>query len=460
MKYTLKRLQCSVIFMVFTSILFSGVAMANDDSGRRRTAQILSMQGFKKVEKAQHAMQAEDWQLAIESLQQVVSGDRFSPFDQAKAYQLLAHCYISTNEYGKAKQMNQQALSLSVLGVESELAIVSALVSLSAAQEDYSSAEEYLQKWLSRVSEPDESLLFTAAQIYALLDEYEKAFSYSSEGIAKHRAALNAISEENLTAPRKQWFQMHLAISVKLQRYRDAIVQLQEMLVYWPSEGSYYTQLAGIYLEQEDSASALAVLAIAEHAGFISEASGLRRLAQLYRYHEFPMAAAKIYLSQRQLDKSLENDDQYWQALGSSYLQAKAFNSAQQAFMRAAELADHGRHWFRLCQSANREYQWLEAINYCQQAIERGGLEQQLHQAWQLLGMGAYQVGKWELAANSFEQCSHGTNGIKSCEQWAKYIELQQQTELRAKKEEANKKAQREAMRDRLEKRIEGALNF
>lgn len=290
------------------------------------------------------------------------------------------------------------------------------LAQLALTDGQYQASLNYIDDW-QQLSEIDEraKAWVLKSQAYYQLGDYEEA-------LAPIKNAIEA-SEANGDIPKENWFVLARAIHYELGQ-TDGVAAMLEKLVVNYSQSEYWLQLAGVYGQLEQNAKQLAVLEAAHQQGFISKASDLRNLAQVYYLNKLPFKAAKIMqqgLSNKVLANNLSNRKFYAQSL----TQAQEIEQAIDAYQQAAELGERGEMLAQAAQLAVNHDNNSLAITLAQRALAAGDLKSPGNM-YLAKGMALVNQQKYQQALAEFTTAS-GYSGVQSAaQQWANYARSQQ----------------------------------
>lgn len=411
---------------LYNSSLGTVAGLHAEENGNRkpeaRRAKTLSPSSFKPITDAQTAIELGNYDEALGILNNFLEGNRrIKDFDRATAYQLMGYIHINNEDYENAAAEFERALALEVLEEERNTELCYSLVRLYFSLDEYEKSLDKLKLWFDLVDEPASQALFLAAQLYATVGNFDRALIYAEQAMERYR-------QETPWEPQENRFRLLLSIYMQTGRYDDALPLLEEMIGYWPSDPQYFQNLAVVYFEQGLEKKSFTILALAYENGLLTGSSDIKRLTQLYRYYGYPYKAAEIIeqeMASSRLDSNLEN----LKELSNAWLQSREWQDAAQSLGRAAVLADDGKLWLLLCKTSIQDEQWEESENYCQNAIDKGGLEEDEGRALQLLALARYEKGSREKALSTFRRCSHFKSTQSECTHWATVILKQKEKE-------------------------------
>ncbi len=409
---------------------------------KRRPTPVLSLSVYKKMSAVQEDFQNEDYAQATLKLLKLLEREaKLKPYDKAKIYEMLSNTHVGTNEPEKALAFSQKALALEVLGDTSQRQLYRRVFYLYFSLDEYDKALTYMEKWFSAEPNPPIQAYFTAAQAYALTEDMDTALDYALQGMQK-------VAQDEETQAKESWYQLLISIRLKRQDYQEVSHLLAHTITLWPHRVQYYQQLSAVYQELKQEKASFAILSIAYQNQLLDKASDIERLAQQYRYHEYPFKSAHL-LKHAMEAKTLKLSEQNWESQANAWLHAREWPSADKALLEAAKLSDKGLHWLFLCQTSFQNEHWGKSQTYCENAIEKGGLKTDESSAWYLLALAQYYEEKLIPAISSFEKCQQWANTEKDCKHWHTYI--QQALASKTEEQERLQKEQQEKERRQRE---------
>lgn len=380
---------------------------SNDRASSSRTAKMLSPATARKLAAAQTAMVEGRIDESLAELKALIEkGDRISGFDMAKTYQILAYAYINKEDYKSAIQAAEKSLSFNELEIESGLELRYQLANLYLYQEDFDNCLSHLKIWFELVEVPTAEAYFMAAQTHALKEDYDSALDFGNKGINQHRRQHVASDE---VAPKQNWYSLLLAIHLNLNLYAEAVPLLQEMLSYWPQNYQAFLQLSSIYQELQQDGLSLVALSLAQQNGLLEKSEHFNRLLQLYRIRDYPYKGAALFSDIINIDSEageIQSDAKRWEDLSSAWMQAREWGRAQTSLIEAANRSKDGKNWLLLCQTSVQDEQWQQSRQFCQRALDKGGLGLKAATAWQQIALSYYHEESLPSAMEAFGKCS------------------------------------------------------
>ena len=211
-----------------------------------------------------------------------------------------------------------------------------------------------------------------------------------------------------------------LALYMERKEYKKAIPLLERLVSNFPKK-AYWMQISAVYNELGREVEALASQQLAHAQGLLTEDKEVRRLAQLYLYHDLPYRAGLVL--EDALDKEIvESDADAWELLGNSWLSAKEYDRALPPLQKAADLSETGDLYARLGRVFIQQENWEEATSVLNQAVEKGSLEDEGN-TYLLYGVSLYNEGKLRAARRQFIEALEHDNAQKYAEQWIKVVD-------------------------------------
>ncbi|MGI1679774.1 MAG: hypothetical protein K6L75_13620 [Cellvibrionaceae bacterium] len=410
--------------------------------------QVLSNIAYKPISSAQEAMTAEDYPLAIQTLNALLTkGDKLKPFDKAKTLQLIAISNINLEKIPAAIKASERALATEALDSVSSSQMRFTLFNLYSMQENYPSAIDHIEKWFQSETMPNTQAYFSAARIYALAEQWESALKYAKQGMMMLSSSQQDETSPSIS-PQSSWYNLLVAIQLQLKLFDDARFTLENAISLWPNKAEYYRQLSGIYQELERGKDSFAILSLAYQNNLLSTANDFERLSQQYRFLEHPFKGAQIH-EIAQKNKIIKDNEKFWSTLSDTLLQAREWDRAEKALTQAAQLSTTGKHWLTLCKTSFQNEKWNHSLELCNNALSKGGLGNDTSEAWQFIALAKYRKDDLNGAKSAFDRCLTNNKNNNRCRTWQEHIaktqiarkkELEETTKQNSLKKEKQKK--------------------
>jgi tetratricopeptide (TPR) repeat protein len=234
--------------------------------------------------------------------------------------------------------------------------------------------------------------------------------------------ALENIKEAIRITPdaRENWYQLELAIYLEQEDYKSAAPLLEQMVVKFSQNKTYWIQLAAIYNELGRDKDSFAIFEAAYHLGFLTDEKDLVRLARLYMFHENPYKAATVMetgFKKNAIQRTPEN----LEVVANSYFNAREYKKAIPWLDEAAEKSPNGVLEMRLCQAQLQLNNYAGAEEACRKAIDKKGLKDE-GATWITLCIAQIEQKKWGAATGSCNNAAKFKDKANDAQQWLKYI--------------------------------------
>ncbi|MCI0400675.1 MAG: tetratricopeptide repeat protein [Gammaproteobacteria bacterium] len=355
-----------------------------------------------------------DYQEALAALQKLGSQANANPYEAAVINQNLGYVYHALGDYPKAIDAFERALNTGLLPQILTHSLTYNLAQLLIYTKAYREGLQYLNEWLKNEPAPSSEPHILAASAYYQLEQYGEAIPHA-------RIAVQQVSE-----PNESWYQLLLACYYQLSMYENAATLLEEMIVNFPKERSYWLQLTGVYQQLKREKQALAILELAYSQDMLDE-HDLLRLAQLYLYMEMPYKAGGLLateLKAGRIKKTKEN----LELLANSWLLAQEKQKAADALQQAAQVAEDGTLLYQLGRIYVDLERWGEAITALQASTKTSGLDDPAD-AYLLLGIAAYRLGNNGLATKAFTKAVSYDKTKSQADWWLQQLAIESDPE-------------------------------
>jgi tetratricopeptide (TPR) repeat protein len=231
--------------------------------------------------------------------------------------------------------------------------------------------------------------------------------------------------------PKESWYQLKLASHYELEQYPQAAETLEIMITLWPEKKMYWMQLAQIYFNLKQHDRALAVAVLAYRKKFMTTQTDVVYLSSLYANAEVPYKAAEV-LQQGIMDGVVKATSEYWTIVADSWYAAEEMEKALAAYEQAGVAAHNGDIDLRRAYILVDLERWPAAREALDTALEKGGLEERkTGEAYLLLGMAEFNLGKYDQASSDWGKASRYPRTKDAAQQWMNH--LQEQRERRAR---------------------------
>ena len=391
---------CFLIPSVLVSYCFFSASTSDANSS---SEYLLSEATYRKLNAINKLREEDKPREALTRLQSLAPRVRKDAYEFAVVLQTIGYVYHTLGQDEKAAQTFEQALAQEALPEKVSADLRYNLAQLLISTGRYRRGLDVLTAWLNKEKTPPPDAYFLAATANYHLGRCVQTIDYLTKAMAATREAPES------------WYQLLLTCHYERSQFTQAARVLEAMIEHFPDQSAYWMQLAGVYQRLNRNRDALIVMELAYRKHRL-KARDILRLVRLYLYLDMPYSAARLLeveMAAGRVDASVE----HWTLLADSYYLAHEREPSTRALRKAAELANDGRHYFRLGQILFELEQWKEAMNALKSAIDKDGLEQP-EMAYMLLGVAAFRSGDRAQAQISFSRALKSAKTRRQAGQW------------------------------------------
>ena len=400
--------------LVIGSISPAVAQVKRKDEKEQKTKETVAMsqQVYEKLSEIQELIEAKDYATAEKQIVDLRGNKKLSDYERAQIWNITAYGYYLQERYADAIDAYDQVLAQPGLPEALLQSTLKTQSQLYFTQEDYESALVVIRKLMDIIPEPSADVYMIEGQALFQLARYDEA-------LVPIKTAVNMYREQG-QKPKENWLLLLRVIYFEQKDYENMLVVVKELLEYYPKD-TYILVLAGIYSELGDTKKQLALVEVLYEKGYLTNASQVTNLANLYLLHGVPYKAAQV------LDKEIEAgivkaNERNLRLLSQAWYTSREDQKAIPPLEQAAKLADDGELYIRLAQSHINLEQWPEAATAARQAIRMGGLKR-ADQANIMLGMALFNQKRYEQARQAFVAASRDRRSAKAAGQWVNYVD-------------------------------------
>jgi len=423
-------------FFVAGFLLFAGSALAplaglpggsahaaEDESERpeeTRRVPSMSEQTFKKLSEAQEAIDAKDYQGALNVLQDMLNrSKRLNGNEIGQVNNMLGFVYFSMEDYGKAIRAYESVLAQGEDIPEGlETTTLFTLAQLSFVNEQYQQALDYMETWITKAKNPGPEPHIFMGQVYYQMQNYPAAIEQINIGIEK--------ANERGTETKEQWWALLNFLYYEQENWPEVLNTLEVLVKRFPKR-EYWIRLSGIHGQQGNYKEQVYAMMAARTAGFLEKETDYTNLAGLLMQEQAPIRAAQV-LEEGFKAGSVERSAKNLQSLGQAYQLAQETEEAIDTFIEAAKLADDGKIYERLAQLYLDSDDYGKCIDAADNALRKGGLRK-VQSTHVVRGMCLFNNDRLDTARQSFVSCRNESRRVddesnqRICQQWITYID-------------------------------------
>ena len=389
------------------TIVAVALAIGAPSDAQRTTSRQPDNATAKALETAIEALNHEQYDAATKAVA-ALDRDKLSPFERSKVEQILFTAAYGQGRLDDAREYLERAIGAGGLDAQQVAQARYQRAQLLMQQERWVEGEAAIEDWLAANPQHNAAADYLLAVARYQADDFDGA-------LAPARAAV-----ERMEQPQESWLSLLLALHLQGERYRDAVPLLQQLIVIAPAKKSYWLQLSSVYGQLEDYANSAAIMQLAHNAGLVTEDAELRRFADLLLFTHQPQRAAAV-LDEAIAKGSVTLDDQLYEKLANSWLEAGEFDKAVQPLERAAELATTGKLYVRLGEVHLQREDWAAAAAALDRSIAKGGLGD-AGEARFLMGVALFEQHRYPEARAWFEQARESLQYRGSAERYIAMI--------------------------------------
>lgn len=387
-----------------------------EEERETRQTPAMSERVYQRLAEAQECAEADDMECAEELLQEVREMSNLNSYERAQMWNFYAFIHFAQDNYEEAIRAYENVLEQEDLPLGLQTDTMLALAQLYMQQERWQDSLDMLDRWFEFAENPGPQPFVYQAQAHYQLQQYE-------QGIDPILTAID-IAQQRGNEVDESWYQLLNVFYFELENYPKVIETLTILAENWPKK-DYVVQLAGMYGQEGDEDTQLALYEVAYEAGWLTRGQERVNLAQMLMQADIPYKAARL-MQEGLEDGTIESTESNWRLLSQAWQLAKEDEQAIPALRRAAELSDDGELDVRLAQSHANLAQWSECAEAARSGLDRGGLDRR-DQAQLLLGNCLAEMNAYEQARVAFEAAAQDDRARDAAEQWIDYIESEQE---------------------------------
>ena len=384
------------------------------DKEQKKTKETVAMsqQVYEKLTEIQELVEAEDYASAQILIDKVKEKKGLSDYERAQVWNLSAYSFYLQERYGDAIRAYDQVLAQPDLPEALLMSTLKTKAQLQFTQEDYEGALKTIRLLMASIAEPSADVLMLEGQALFQLGRYDEALKPIKLAVDMYR--------NQGQIPKENWLLLLRVIYFEQKDYENMIEVVKELVRYYPKD-TYILTLAGIYSELGDTKKQLALTEVLYEKGFLTSASHITNLANLYLLHGLPYKAA-VVLDKEMGDEIVESNERNLRLLSQAWYQAREDQKAIPPLERAAKLSDDGSLYVRLAQAHINLENWKEAADAVRKGIKLGGLKRS-DTANIMLGMALFNQKRLEQARRAFEAASRDNRSKRAATQWIAYVD-------------------------------------
>ncbi len=232
-------------------------------------------------------------------------------------------------------------------------------------------SESYMKRWMRMTPKPTpEGLLFYASLLY---NRATQDADHPDQALIKKTLSIVERGLHMSTHPRDQFYVLKLVCLQQLNRNAEAIEFLELLVAQKPENKTYWQQLAGLYLGQDQPVRAIITIERAQtHGIMVAPKDNYNLVGIHFNIGQFGRAAE--LLDKGLHDGSIENDIKNWELLASALQQMhrdfKAIDVLEEA---AKRFPKESQLEYLIAQNLYSLDKYAEALQHLERCVAHGG---------------------------------------------------------------------------------------
>jgi len=402
--------------------LYASPALAEEGEPPRETRRVPAMSEatFKKLTEAQEAVDAKNYQGALQTLNAMLQNTKnLNGNEVGQVNNMLGFVYFSMEDYDRAIRSYQNVIAQGEDIPEGlEVTTLYTLAQLSFVAERYQDALDYMEKWITRANNPGPDPHIFMGQVYYQMEKYPQAIQQIEKGIQ--------IAKQRDMEIKEQWWALLNFLYYEQENWPKVLETLEILVRDFPKR-EYWIRLAGIHGQEGNDKESVWTYEAAYAGGFLTKQSDLTNFAGLLMQEEVPYRAARV-LDKGIKDGIVEESARTLQSLGQAWQLAQETEKAIPVFEKAAQMSDDGKIYERLAQLYLDNDEFSKCVTSADGAIQKGGLRK-VQSVYIVKGMCLYNADRLSTARTAFVSCRNEArrekddNNQRICQQWITYID-------------------------------------
>ena len=399
-------------------LILLSVFVTQSVQGRDKQTYAMSLKVFKVVEKANLLMDEEKHAEAVEMILERLSKKSNSKYEYAQLHYLLGSYYFRMKQEDKA--LGEFVKVLDYIGNIPELLHRQSLRTVAQmymVQEDYDRAKDYLIDLTSLEGEKKASDFALLAQSFYKLESWQKAID----------AALTSkrMTEEAGKVPKENLLLILNAIYFEMKAIEEMTQVLDLLILHYPKP-SYIMYLASVYGQLGDTAKQTILIESLYDSDLIDEGSMQQNLATLYLAEKVPYKGA-VVIEKALKEEKIKATERNYQLLSQAWRMAAEYDKAIIALEQAASLSKDGKLYLQTAYMLFERARFPDAQKIVNLAMDKGLEDEDLGEAWLLLGMVRFNLKQFGPAIAACERAKDYKDSRKFALQWINYIRSEEE---------------------------------
>ncbi|NKB97919.1 MAG: hypothetical protein GKR90_05415 [Pseudomonadales bacterium] len=412
----------ALVVIALQPALSTEAQAAEEKKKPQKTRRVPSMSEsvYKRLAEAQEAIDAKDFNLSIELLEEMLNRSRrFNGNEVGQVRNMLGYAWFLKEDYKKAIEQYKLVVAQGEDIPEGlEATTLYTLAQLSFVEEAYQDALDYMETWILKANNPGPDPRIFMGQVYYQMKEFDKAIVQIEMGID--------MAIERGTKVKENWWQLANFLHYENENW-PRVLEILEILVQEFPKREYWIQLAGVHGTTGNEKGQLHAMQTAYAGDFLTKETDLTNLAGLLMQEEVPYRAALV-LEKGISEEIVESSAKNLRSLGQAWQLSQEVDKAIPVFENAAKLADDGKIFERLAYLYLEADKFSECVTAANGALNKGGLSKR-QSTYVVRGMCLFNQDNLNDARGSFVSCRNESrkeedaNNQRICASWITYID-------------------------------------
>jgi tetratricopeptide (TPR) repeat protein len=365
------------------------------------------------LKKAQEAMAAKQFDVALTEIQKAQAAEKRTPVDDYQIDEFLGYVLIQQKKYGEAAVVYERMLNSPLLPPEQVSDRTKAVAQMYFQVKDYKKAAEWAKKWLDN-NPPNEDMGVLLAQSYYLLEEHQNAATTMTTVVDN--------LEKAGQVPKENYYQIILSSYAKMNDKAGIESSLKRMVRFY-SKPNYWENLLDSYRRKQNSDRVtLGFYRLMNDVGVLKDKGDYMEMAHLSKEAGVPGESRQV-LKQGIDAGILKTDDKVEQGrIDRLYAEVSKLADSDRASLaqeaKTAEKAPQGQVQVGLGQAYVSYGQLDEGIASIEQGLKKGGVTD-ADEAQVSLGIAYLKKGDKVKAREAFQAVKPGSKWTDLAELWS-----------------------------------------
>ncbi|MBL4941043.1 MAG: hypothetical protein JKY81_05195 [Colwellia sp.] len=355
----------SASLVVIASLLVAQVPFADNamaagakEEKKKRPTRLVGQTVGKKVQKAFDAYTLDDIDGALVILKDI---NAKKDYDKAYVARFIAVMHATKgNQEQDAIKYLKIAIAPDILNEVDHGEALKLLGDLQMQAKDYKNALANFYTWMEFTGKDDGNTWIKIGQAYYELKQLDKMIVSADKAIASFG-----------DKPNQNPYSQKLTSYYERKKYKEAIDVLETVILVFPENKVWWTQLPMFYLLVENYDKAVQTLDLAYKQGFLDKESQIKTLANLYSSSEAPHKAAKL-LEKHIASGLVKRDDRNISILANAWHAAQHVDKAAKYYGELAKMTNAAKHYRKQGMLLKQDEQFAKAISALRKALELG----------------------------------------------------------------------------------------